>query len=69
MSAKSSDFRGMCIDPETARNLYGEGLDVITFLEDGIKHLEVEGIPQPDLTVRVTKMKKRLIAIKRKWEF
>ena len=69
MNPESKDFREMCVDAETARRMYGEGLDALTFVEDGIKALESSGMPQPALRAQIAKAKARMAAAKRKWGF
>lgn len=68
MTPKGKDKADMCVSEETAQNLLGDGEGAMDFIIAELKRLADEGMPQPELAAQVKATRKKLAAIRRKWE-
>lgn len=68
MTPKTKDKADMCVSEEVAQDLLADGEGAMDYLETELGRLAAEGMPQPEIEARVKATKKKLTAIRRKWD-
>jgi len=69
MSAKETEPQEMCVPEDEACSLYADGMAALEFVEAGMKENPVVGLLNPGLESKIKASKRKLKALKKKWDF
>ena len=69
MTLKEVEGEKMCIPEDEACDLYAAGMDAMDFVEAGMKENPIVALLDPGLEGKIKATRRKLKALKQKWEF
>jgi len=69
MTPKEVESEKMCIPEDKACQLYVDGMAAMDFVESGMKENPIVGLLNPGLENKIKATRRKLRALKKKWDF
>jgi len=69
MSDNQDKQSGMCVSVDKACQLYADGMAAMDFVEAGMEENPIVGLLNPGLENKIKATRRKLKALKKKWDF